>query len=187
MQCLRRIDHYRGLRFIGRYKPFYDAHFGPLNDRHHYWFGLLLLVRGVLLLISSLTLHKYLKVNIYLLLVVALFLLCYLNIARVYKERLVMTFESLFLANLILFITIQLQYNDHFFLGPVIGSSFVSLAVFKLLIIVIMNTVLSIQSCKKARLKNLHREEDNRPNNEELIASARFRDSILEEPLLADS
>ena len=50
MQCLRRIDHYRGLRFIGRYKPFYDAHFGPLNDRHHYWFGLLLLVRGVLYL-----------------------------------------------------------------------------------------------------------------------------------------
>ena len=193
MQCLRKIDHYRALRFIGRYKPFYDAHFGPLNDRHHYWFGLLLLVRGLLLLISSFTLHKALELNIYLLLVVMLFLLCYLNIARVYKKRLVMTFESLFLANLILFIVIQLQYyKDQMYgqiCGQIVGTSFVSFAVLKILIIVIMNIVLSIRSCRKARRKNLHREKHNKQSNVEveLTANARFRDSILEEPLLADS
>ena len=186
MQCLRKIDHYRALRFIGRYKPFYDAHFGPLDDRHHYWFGLLLLVRGLLLLISSLTLHKALELNIYLLLVVMLFLLCYLNIARVYKKRLVMTFESLFLANLILFIVIQLHYKDSIY-GRIVGLSFTSFAVFKILIIVIINIVISIQSCCKARRKNFQRENKQSNAEVELTASARFRDSILEEPLLADS
>ena len=186
MQCLRKIDHYRALRFIGRYKPFYDAHFGPLDDRHHYWFGLLLLVRGLLSLISSLTLHKALELNIYLLLVVMVFLLCYLNIARVYKKRLVTTFESLFLANLILFIVIQLQYEDSIY-GRIGGTSFTSFAVFKILIIVIINIVISIQSCCKARRKNFQRENKQSNAEVELTASARFRDSILEEPLLDNS
>ena len=35
-------------------KPFLDAHYGPLKDSHRYWFGALLLVRAVILLISAL-------------------------------------------------------------------------------------------------------------------------------------
>ena len=34
-------------------KPFLDAHYGPLNDKHHYWFGVLLCMRVIILLISA--------------------------------------------------------------------------------------------------------------------------------------
>jgi hypothetical protein len=58
MQWLRSVDHLGPLKFIGRYKPLYDAYFAPLRDKHHYWFGLLLLNQGLLLLVSSLTLYQ---------------------------------------------------------------------------------------------------------------------------------
>ena len=35
-------------------KPFLDAHYGPLKGKHRYWFGALLLVRAIILLISAL-------------------------------------------------------------------------------------------------------------------------------------
>ena len=35
-------------------KPFLDAHYGPLKGKHYYWFGALLLVRAIILLISAL-------------------------------------------------------------------------------------------------------------------------------------
>ena len=34
-------------------KPFLDAHYGPLKDKHHYWFGVLLCVRVIILLILA--------------------------------------------------------------------------------------------------------------------------------------
>ena len=55
MQWLRRFDHYRALRMIGRYKPLYDAYFAPLRDGHHYWFGVLLLAQCTVLIMSSVT------------------------------------------------------------------------------------------------------------------------------------
>ena len=41
-------------RMLIKLKPFLDAHCGPLKDSHGYWFGALLLVRAVILLISAL-------------------------------------------------------------------------------------------------------------------------------------
>ena len=41
-------------RMLIKLKPFLDAHYGPLKDSHRYWFGALLLVRAVILLISAL-------------------------------------------------------------------------------------------------------------------------------------
>ena len=43
------IDH-----ILMRIKPFLDAHYGSLKGKHHYWFGVLLLVRAVILLMSAL-------------------------------------------------------------------------------------------------------------------------------------
>ena len=42
------------VRFLFKMKPFMDAHYGPLNDKHRYWFGTLHLVRAAILLVSSL-------------------------------------------------------------------------------------------------------------------------------------
>ena len=42
---LRTQTHRKGLRWL---KPFLDAYYGPFKDKHHYWVGVLLVVRGVL-------------------------------------------------------------------------------------------------------------------------------------------
>ena len=41
-------------RTMMKTKPFLDAHYGPLKGNHRYWFGALLLVRAIILLISAL-------------------------------------------------------------------------------------------------------------------------------------
>ena len=51
IQWLNRRTHYRVLCWVTKLKPFFDAFTGPLKDKHHYWVGVLLLVRCVILLI----------------------------------------------------------------------------------------------------------------------------------------
>jgi predicted outer membrane repeat protein len=114
MQWLRRVDHHRPLRQLAKYKPVYDAYFAPLKDRHHYWFGALLLSQGALLLVSSLTLQTVPAVGILVLLGVLMLLLSYMNCMQVYKRKLVFILESSFLINLILLVcgTLYYKYNE---------------------------------------------------------------------------
>ena len=75
----------------------------PLKDKHHYWFGLLLLVQVVLLLVSSLTLYilPEISIMILLLLAISIFLLCYVNCVQPYKRMSVALLESAFNINFI--------------------------------------------------------------------------------------
>ena len=103
MQWLRRVDHYGPLKILTRYKPVYDAYYGPLRDKHHYWFGVLLVAQGLLLVVSSLTLNQAPFVNLLLLLGVVLMLVCYLNRIKLYKHRSISTlFETSFFISIIL-------------------------------------------------------------------------------------
>ena len=52
-QWLRKINHHYVTHALMKMKPFLDAHYGPLKDSHHYWFGFLLFVRVIILLISA--------------------------------------------------------------------------------------------------------------------------------------
>ena len=52
-QWLRRFDNRLLTRMLMKIKPFLDAHYGPLKDKHYYWFGALLFIRIVILLISA--------------------------------------------------------------------------------------------------------------------------------------
>ena len=99
MQWLRSVDHHGPLKFIARYKPIYDAYFAPLKDKHHYWFGIPLLVQGVLLLVSSLTLNTFPEISVLLLLAISIFLLCYVIGVRPYKSMSVAILESSFMIN----------------------------------------------------------------------------------------
>ena len=51
IQWLNRGTHYQVLCWVTKLKPFFDAFTGPLKDKHHYWIGILLLVRCVIFLI----------------------------------------------------------------------------------------------------------------------------------------
>ena len=87
IQWLRRMPNLRISTWIARYKPVTDAYFAPLKDKHHYWFGVLLLSRGILLLILSLTANINPAVSLFLLLTVATLLLCYMNYKEVYVQK----------------------------------------------------------------------------------------------------
>ena len=50
---IRKINTPFLTRVSMKVKPFLDAHYGPFNDKHCYWFGALLGVRIVILLISA--------------------------------------------------------------------------------------------------------------------------------------
>lgn len=105
MQWLRPVDHYRLLKVIARYKPVYDAYFAPLNDKHHYWFGTLLLVRGILFMISSIIQNDYPTFNVFILVSFLVVVLLYQNHTRVYEKKSIAVIESLFLVNLIILFT----------------------------------------------------------------------------------
>ena len=52
---LRKISHLKLLKWIPMLNPIFDAHLAPLKDRHHYWFGVLLVIPGILLATLALT------------------------------------------------------------------------------------------------------------------------------------
>ena len=112
MQWLRKIDHYRPLKMIAKYKPVYDAYFAPFKDNHQYWFGVLLLAQGALLLVSSLLRHISPESALLMLLLLVLLLLCYLNFMRVYRRNPITLLESSFYVNLILFTTGMLYLEE---------------------------------------------------------------------------
>ena len=111
MQWLRKTPNFMLSRWITRYKPVFDAYYAPLKDKHHYWFGVLLLVRGILLLVFSSTANVNPAISLFLLLGLTILLLCYMNYQHVYKSKSVMILESSFLINLILLVGVVLQHR----------------------------------------------------------------------------
>ena len=75
IQPLRRVSHLRPLKWINKLAPVYDAYFSPLKDKHRYWFGALLLVRGILLVLLTITSVYNSKLNILALFLFIAFLL----------------------------------------------------------------------------------------------------------------
>ena len=55
IQSLRRVSHLRPLKWINKLAPVYNVYFFPLKDKHQYWFGAMLLVRRVLLVLLTVT------------------------------------------------------------------------------------------------------------------------------------
>ena len=102
MQWIRRISQCFLLRWTSRLNPFYDAYFAPLKPKHQYWFGVLLLARGTLLLLfaSNFTIPQ--DTNLLILLVLTGFLMFYMFSMSVYKSHFVLVFQSSFFFNLIL-------------------------------------------------------------------------------------
>ena len=57
-QWLHKLNFHLITRLLFKLKPFLDAHYAPFKDRHRYWFGLLLLARVAILLISAVIPHN---------------------------------------------------------------------------------------------------------------------------------
>ena len=81
-------------------KPFLDAHYGPLKGKHRYWFGALLLVRAVILLIQALVPTDYASTVVLCISVCAIVLTHYGHF--VYRNLAVSAFDAAFFMNLAL-------------------------------------------------------------------------------------
>ena len=77
-QCIQKISNYWIRKWMLRLKPFLDAYFGPFRGEHHYWVGVLLVTRAVLLLVFSLNSTNNPSVNLLAIITVAVLLLVHL-------------------------------------------------------------------------------------------------------------
>ena len=102
IQPLRRVSHLRPLKWINKFAPVFDAYFSPLKDKHHYWFGTMLLVRGILLILLTVTSVANPELNVFVLFLFMAFLLFYMSVKYVYKQMNVRLLESATLLNLII-------------------------------------------------------------------------------------
>ena len=101
IQPLSRVSHLRPLKWINRLAPVYDAYFSSLKDKHRYWFGAMLLVRGILLVLLTVTSVYNPELNVFALFLFMAFLLYFISIKNVYKRVDVRVLESSTLLNLI--------------------------------------------------------------------------------------
>ena len=97
-QWLRTQTHRKGLRWL---KPFLDAYYGPFKDKHHYWVGVLLVVRGVLFVIFASFFAIEDNVNLLLISIASLSLPVYTSFSgRLYKRIYGNILENLYFLNL---------------------------------------------------------------------------------------
>ena len=107
---------HRCFKWINKIVPLIETYFGPLKIAHYYWVGLLLLVRGVLLIILTLTYTTTPSASLLSLVITLSLLLVFLAYTgRMYKNKLLSLLECSFLLNLqvlavsVLFIDLELS------------------------------------------------------------------------------
>ena len=100
IQFLYKISHYRVMFWVNKLKPLFDAYTGPYRANHHYWTGLLLIVRIALLTIFSLNQSNDPTINLLVVIVFATGLLIWLYFTGWVYGSLLNLFEVFFLSNL---------------------------------------------------------------------------------------
>ena len=151
-QWIQRYNHLRGLRWVGRMRPLLEAYYGPLKDGHHYWIGVLLLARVVVILPAA---DPFASTSIKMLYIVVLMLLLLFflsSVGRVYKKYYNSLLENSFLVNLAGFaaLTACLEYvgaEQALAVYIMIGLSFAAF-------MVIMAIQLYLLLCKLLRKEN---------------------------------
>ena len=99
-QWLRKLPNSRFTKQIMQFHPIYDAYLAPLKHKHQYWFGVLLLVRGVLLVTLATTLGISAPINLFILLILSIILLLYIAFAKPYKNSMALLLQTSSIINL---------------------------------------------------------------------------------------
>ena len=142
-QWLHRCNCCLITRMLMKIKPFLDAHYGPLKGNHRYWFGALLLVRAVILLISALIPTNRAIITVYSITICVLVLMSGFAVG-VYRNLAVATFNAVWFVNLGLLSASHMftPFEGNKFsitLNCLIGlafAQFVGLILFKVLVII---------------------------------------------------
>lgn len=97
IQPLRKMAHVWPLRWINKWKPLFDAYTGPLKDKYHYWIGVLLFARGIVLVVSAVTSAVIPRLNLLAIAITSAVLGLHSNI---YRRWYLSLLEKSFLLNL---------------------------------------------------------------------------------------
>ena len=175
-QLLQKVSHIRTFKWVTNQKPFFDVHFAPFKPSHRYWFGVLLLARGVLLVAFSSIFAAPKNANLLLLLITILLLLLYMAIVQPYKNKIVLIIESTFLANILLLSAFTLyaetKENKHKIQTAAVGIS-IGVAFLQFCGIVGCN-VIRLCFCKRRRSHRYRADfEDEMELNENFVTTYR--------------
>ena len=148
-QWLQRIPNYRVINILMKLKPFLDAYFGPFKDKHRYWVGLLLLVRGVLFICFAATPTSHSEVDLLVTLAVVLGLLMHPTyFDRVYKKNYLSLLENSFFLNLGMLAGGTLYVNSSGGSQSALACTSVGIAFVQFAIIVAVHAIVSLKELK---------------------------------------
>ena len=151
------------VRFLFKIKPFLDAHYAPLRDKHRYWFGTLHLVRAAILLVSSLIPADHSNIVTINILASSVVLMYFGSI--VYNKTVVAMFNMGFFINLTLmtgaiFYSHSVGGDSRVYVYPLIGLAllqFVGLLIFK--VYSILKNISKCRACIQVCMRQ-HVEDD---------------------------
>ena len=185
-QPLKRVSHLKPLTWINRWEPFFDAYFGPLKDKHRYWVGLLLLVRGTLFVVVFTT--SDVSPAGTLLAIIIIETIVSAQSTQVYKKWYHSLLECSFHCNLVILAggVLVMEFTE-MSKSPVIYTS-VGISFVQFLGIVLYHIyryfVLHCRTCKRfdnrLQVRNDYQNIDNHRADESYNPNARFRESLLE-------
>ena len=99
---LQTKTQYRVFRWVLKLKPFFDAYYGPLKDKHRYWTGALLFARMVLSLINIMDRPHVDLLSTIVICLVLLVMLLYKEAGGIYKIHFITLLDTFFLINLVI-------------------------------------------------------------------------------------
>ena len=181
IQPLRRVSHLRPLKWINKLAPVYDAYFSPLKDKYQYWFGTMLLVRGVLMVILTATSSTNPELNVFILFLFITFLIYLISVKNIYKQRTVKVLESTTLLNLVVLSAGTLYVWEFATLRMILLEVSIGITFAQFCIIV---TYSLIKSCLNADWRCRQNEDFNAINEDIDFIHERIEDPELE-PLIS--
>ena len=134
-QWLHRLNFHLVTCLLLKLKPFLDAHYAAFNDKHRYWFGVLLLARCVTL--SSIFLHGEEAKTV----MFSLSILCMLMMFVVYRKKIIQAFDTALFVNLAILNIADFFANGSnkdiisFTLIAIALAQFVGLVLYKIILI----------------------------------------------------
>ena len=189
LQWLRRLSHVKILQWVTRFHPVYDAYFAPLKHKHQYWFGVLLLVRGILLVTFASTFGISNSINLLILLILGIVLLFYMTLVQPYKNTALLLLQSSFLVNLTILsgfdIFAYTQPNKQTLMDVAFGIS--TGIVFVQFCVIVLHSMVESRCIFRKRVEIDNEIRDSNENAKPMAAvivnsnSVSLRDSIFEE------
>ena len=109
---LQRYNHLKGLRWLGKLRPLFDAYYGPLNDNRRYWVGILLLARVCVIFAAAQPVASNEERLLTIAFVSLVLLLLLLLFGKMYRKYHASIIEVVSFVNLMLFAVLALYFEN---------------------------------------------------------------------------